>query len=761
MSKLRQLIHEIHRRSLWQVLGIYVVGSWFVLQVVDTMVGVLKLPDWAPPLALILLIIGLPVVLATAFIQEGVRPDAPHEPDQEPAEPSAAEAGSHHRLFTWRNAILGGVAAGLLWGGVAIGWFLFGRGPAAPEAIASDVEPGIAVLPFSVSGPEHAELREGLVHLLSSNLNTAGGLRAIAARTVLAQWDRRIADDERADLDTALGVADASGARYALVGSAVALGPTVRLEGTLHEVPGGASLGSVRVEGSADSVWTLVDGLAVDVVRTLGEIGVGQFASFDLAAATTRSLESLRAYLEGERHFRRGEFDAAQPAFERALTEDSTFALAHLRLSDALGWGSLGSAEIRQHLEAASEGSLPDREALLVRASLALNARTTESLELVSPLRNYVRQHPDDAEAWFNLGDLLLHVGHLRLDDWPDESRRAIERAVELDPGFAPYLIHPLAMALFARDSSRAAGLIEAYGRVRPGSSADNVNRALFSWIFEADRDSVSLNSTVDAWEGSAVYGSLLLRNAPATELVSAYLSRHGLPASGGPCQVALLAGSWQMFLEFVGDPRMSRRARVYCLEVAYITGLPVPVPLFEEALDAVRDTLGWWHTWGAGYAADRGRWEEYEAWRNPMEERLATAEAEGDSAEAGRWRRRLGWHEGYGHWAQGRLDEAAEVFGSIDSTGPLVAWWNGMLALEMERYRDAIRWLSAFMAADWAWPQAALHLGRAHEQLGEREKARESYAFLIDAWKDADPELQPWVQQAREGLERLGPLDQ
>ena len=60
MARLKQLIHEIHRRSLWQVLGIYVVGGWFVLQVVDTMVGALRLPDWAPPIALILLILGLP-----------------------------------------------------------------------------------------------------------------------------------------------------------------------------------------------------------------------------------------------------------------------------------------------------------------------------------------------------------------------------------------------------------------------------------------------------------------------------------------------------------------------------------------------------------------------------------------------------------------------------------------------------------------------------------------------------------------------------
>ena len=53
MAHLKQLIHEIHRRSLWQVLGIYLVGSWLALQVVDTLAGALNLPDWAPPLALL------------------------------------------------------------------------------------------------------------------------------------------------------------------------------------------------------------------------------------------------------------------------------------------------------------------------------------------------------------------------------------------------------------------------------------------------------------------------------------------------------------------------------------------------------------------------------------------------------------------------------------------------------------------------------------------------------------------------------------
>ena len=61
MERLRQLIHEIRRRPLWQVLGIYVVASGAVLVGVGTL-G----PEWFLPLALALLIVGLPVLLATA-----------------------------------------------------------------------------------------------------------------------------------------------------------------------------------------------------------------------------------------------------------------------------------------------------------------------------------------------------------------------------------------------------------------------------------------------------------------------------------------------------------------------------------------------------------------------------------------------------------------------------------------------------------------------------------------------------------------------
>ena len=59
MSRLKRLIQEIHRRSLWQVLGIYLGGAWVTLQGVEALVSVLGLAKWLPGFALVVLTLGL------------------------------------------------------------------------------------------------------------------------------------------------------------------------------------------------------------------------------------------------------------------------------------------------------------------------------------------------------------------------------------------------------------------------------------------------------------------------------------------------------------------------------------------------------------------------------------------------------------------------------------------------------------------------------------------------------------------------------
>jgi hypothetical protein len=147
MDALKRVIHEVHRRSLWQVLAIYLVGSWGALQAVQGITQAAGLPDWVPPGALILLLLGLPIVLATAFVQEGIGGDRTKASDAEGsavsepnprtashAAPAEISPATRPRVLTWRNAALGGVMAfavlALSVGAYRVMWAK-GLGPAA------------------------------------------------------------------------------------------------------------------------------------------------------------------------------------------------------------------------------------------------------------------------------------------------------------------------------------------------------------------------------------------------------------------------------------------------------------------------------------------------------------------------------------------------------------------------------------------------------------------------------------------------------
>ena len=65
---LKRLITEIHRRSLWQVTGVYLFAGWGAFEVISSLTKTAGLPSWFPAAALAILVLFLPVVLATAFI---------------------------------------------------------------------------------------------------------------------------------------------------------------------------------------------------------------------------------------------------------------------------------------------------------------------------------------------------------------------------------------------------------------------------------------------------------------------------------------------------------------------------------------------------------------------------------------------------------------------------------------------------------------------------------------------------------------------
>jgi hypothetical protein len=72
MSRLKRIIRETHQRSLWQALAVYLGASYAVLEAAAYFRDEFGLPDWLPPVALVLLLIGLPVVVVTSLAKPEV-----------------------------------------------------------------------------------------------------------------------------------------------------------------------------------------------------------------------------------------------------------------------------------------------------------------------------------------------------------------------------------------------------------------------------------------------------------------------------------------------------------------------------------------------------------------------------------------------------------------------------------------------------------------------------------------------------------------
>ena len=95
MKNLREL-------SLWQVAAIYLGAAWAVLQAIDLFIDRLAFPSWLFPAAFVLLSVGLPIVCATAVLQQRT---------QLTQRLAAAWPKPARALLTWRNALTAGVLA--------------------------------------------------------------------------------------------------------------------------------------------------------------------------------------------------------------------------------------------------------------------------------------------------------------------------------------------------------------------------------------------------------------------------------------------------------------------------------------------------------------------------------------------------------------------------------------------------------------------------------------------------------------------------
>jgi TolB-like protein/Flp pilus assembly protein TadD len=332
MTLLRQLVHEVHRRSLWQVVSIYMVGGWLALQAVDTLTGALQLPAWFPSFALVLLIIGFPIVVATAFVQEGmggVAGPPPSPRDLEAMAPGAApDPAALHSLFRWRNAILGGLAAGSLWGVVATAWLVFGRPSTAASEAGPSQRQSIAVLPLDNMSADSGDqyFVDGIHEEIITQLSKIGSLEVISRRSVM---------EYRETLENLPSVAQALGVGFILEGSVRRFEDRVRISTQLIDARTDQNVWVETYERGWEDLFAIQEEVAQEITRALDARLSGEERD-RLARRPTESLVAYEFYLRGREYESRSrglpDLEGALEMYGRAVDVDPEFALAHVRM---------------------------------------------------------------------------------------------------------------------------------------------------------------------------------------------------------------------------------------------------------------------------------------------------------------------------------------------------------------------------------------------------------------------------------------------
>ena len=305
----------------------------------------------------------------------------------------------------------------------------------------------VAVLPFRVNAPgaNLADWGEGMVDLLGAKLSGEGGPRAADPRTTLAVYDA-LAKTGTPKLGDA--VASRLGAGKLLDGSIVGDAHRIVLSATITSVAAGSQGTPVSVEGTPDSILTLIDRLTILVLgRQAGE------AEPSLGSLT--GLPAWQAYLEGRQAWREGRADEAITAYRRALDLDSTFALAALELVPALRRTGLADSAAERRLVA----NLPRLNAVdSLRFYVIMGPRYPHADDVRDQLRireRLVERLPEQADAWFELGDEQFHFGPLvDLDSSSTLARRSLNRALALDSSKAIVIVHLLLIAIEQQDTA-------------------------------------------------------------------------------------------------------------------------------------------------------------------------------------------------------------------------------------------------------------------------------------------------------------------
>ena len=357
-----------------------------------------------------------------------------------------------------RRALAASAIAVLLLGGAYAVASLYGR---------QDPPDGAPILAVGLfeehGGGDTANVAGAAADMLATNLARVPGLQVVSSvrmHEILAQ----LADmpDHRAST--------AEAARRAGAGEL--------LEGALHHMPKGGlrltlrrldlrtgAVGGAHIIDGSD-VFELVERATTDLAAGLGLSA----AQLRLTEITRPSLVAYRFYEEGLRSLAVADYRTARRLFEAALTEDTLFAMAaHYLWATRQALHEAVPDTARERLLRLAE-SAADRERLLMRASWGTNLDAQQRLAIVETLAIRYPTEPD--------GHLLLGAGRMESGDFLG-ALPYLRRVVRLDS------LALLGRQVRCRACSALAVMVSAYVNADSLEAAERVAR---EWVRQQPR---------------------------------------------------------------------------------------------------------------------------------------------------------------------------------------------------------------------------------------------------------------------------------
>jgi hypothetical protein len=293
-SKLKALLEEIHRRSLWQILIAYAAGSWLILGASGTIMDVLGLPDWVPQITGLICLMLLPLVLATAVVERAAVKGRETPPE--------APSSWIHKWLRWRRlGVVVVLAFALLTTSTTgyMGMRVMGIGPAGTLLAKGLIEEGgLVVLADFESTAGSAAPGDLVTEALRVDPDQSPTFDLLDPSAVASGLARMVRDPEQPfSEEVALELATREGGELVVSGELGSVGEGFLLTARILSVEDGSVVAPFRESAKdLDSLIDAIDALSAKIRGKMGEALRSVAASDPLHQATTRSVEALRKY---------------------------------------------------------------------------------------------------------------------------------------------------------------------------------------------------------------------------------------------------------------------------------------------------------------------------------------------------------------------------------------------------------------------------------------------------------------------------------